>query len=274
MMKKSKILTTFMMMALGLFLVACGPSDEKLAEAEGARSLLLQARQAAEDTYLDITDSDNKDKLKELSDKTAEIEAIDFTKLNDKKIDAVLPTITELTDSYQSMGADMTAILKEETDVREEKAKHLERDVYFINKTGMNLSKLALYDVSRDETSDNYIGDGIYLLNGYSLMGVTLDIYADSTEWEFLITDDGGTDYVLSCSDLRELDPEGMTIVLEYDTKSQEGSAEPPTPEELEDARTEEITPEDAKAEKEDSEASKDSSEAASEDASKDKSGN
>lgn len=235
MMKKSKVLTNLAVAALGLMLVACGPSNEKLQEAEEARSLLLQAREVAEQTFMDITDSSNKEKLKELSGKASEIEALDFSKMDDKKIDEVLPSITEMTDEYQSLGVDMTAILDKETAVREEKAKHEQRDVFFINKTGMNLSKVVLHDLTKDLYSDNYIGEGVTLADGYTLMGVTLDIYKDSNEWEFVVTDEGGTDYVLSCGSIRELDQNGVTIVLEYNTNTKSGSAEVPTEEEEEE---------------------------------------
>ena len=72
---------------MAVLLVACGPSDEKLAEAEGARNTLILARQAAEDTYLDVSDTSQRAMLDSLSEKVAEIEQMDFTKMNDKKID-------------------------------------------------------------------------------------------------------------------------------------------------------------------------------------------
>ena len=203
---------------MAVLLVACGPSDEKLAEAEEARNLLAQAKQAAEDTYLDVSDTSQRSLLDSLSDKEAEIELLDFTKMNDKKIDEVLPTITELTESYQNIGKELSGVLTSETQIKEEKAKHKGLEVYFINKTGMNLSKIVLHDISANTYSDNFIGDGVTLQSGYTLMGVTLDIYSDSSEWEFIITDDAGTEYTLSCDSLKGEDLKGASIVLNYDS--------------------------------------------------------
>ena len=239
-MKKEKLLKTIILAALGAVLTACGPSEEKLSEAEEARSELVSARQIAEETFLDITDASNEEKLDELSKKAAEIEAMDFSKLNDKKLDELLPSINELTDEYRTIETDLAGVLNEETKEREEKAKHIKRDVYFINKTGMNLTGLLLHDKTMDAYSDNFIGSEAMLKNGYSLMGVTLDIYEDSSEWEFVATSDGGMEYFFTCGNLKELDESEVTIVLHYDADTKEGTAGIPTKEEIEEEEQEE----------------------------------
>ena len=223
---KIKKKTILMMIAvMALLLVGCKPSDEKLAEAEQARNLLIQAKQTAEDTYLDITDTTQRSSLDELALKEAEIEQLDFTNMSDKKIDEVLPSITELTDNYQNLGKELSTILTNEAGIKDEKAKHKGLDTYFINKTGMNLSKIVLHDITADTYSDNYIGDGVTLLAGYTLMGVSLDIYSDSSEWEFVITDDADNEYTLSCESLRGEALNGASIVLTYDSKEAAGTA-------------------------------------------------
>ena len=210
---------------LAVVLVACGPSDEKLAEAEEARNLLMQVKQTAEDTYLDVSDTSQRSALDELAGKAAEIEQLDFNKMNDKKIDEVLPTIAELTESYQNLGKELTTTLTNETGLKEEKAKHSGLDSYFINKTGKNLKSIVLHDKSANTFSDNYIGDGVVLADGYTLMGVSLDIYSDSSEWEFVLTDEVGDEFTLSCESLKGQDLGGVSIVLSYDSATGTGEA-------------------------------------------------
>lgn len=224
-MKNQKKYVPIIALIMAVLLVACGPSDEKLSEAEEARSLLAAAKQTAEDTYLDVSDTSQRIALDELAQKEAEIEQLDFKKLNDKKIDEILPGIAELTESYQNIGKELSNVLTDETKVREEKAKHKGLDTYFINKTGMNLTKIVLHDISADTYSDNYIGEGVSLLNGYTLMGVSLDIYADSSEWEFVITDDVDNEYTLSCESLKGQTIDGAAIVLSYDPAAAVGEA-------------------------------------------------
>lgn len=224
-MKNQKKYVPIIALIMAVLLVACGPSDEKLSEAEEARSLLVAAKQTAEDTYLDVSDTSQRIALDELAEKEAEIEQLDFKKLNDKKIDEILPGIAELTESYQNIGKELSGVLADETRVREEKAKHTGLDIYFINKTEMNLSKIVLHDLTADTYSENYIKDGVVLQSGYTLMGVTLDIYSDSSEWEFVITDDAGTEYILSCESLKGQSIDGASIVLTYDQAEAVGEA-------------------------------------------------
>ena len=56
-------------------------------------------------------------------------------------------------------------------------------------------------------------------------MGVSLDIYSDSSQWEFVITDDVDTEYTLSCENLKGEDLEGASVVLSYDSATATGEA-------------------------------------------------
>ena len=95
----------------------------------------------------------------------------------------------------------------------------------FLNKTGLNLSKIVLHDMTQDSYSDNFIGDGVLLNDGYTLMGVSLDVYADSSEWELIVTDEVNTEHHLGCDDLKGYSKENTAIELNYDPETGEGSA-------------------------------------------------
>ena len=224
-MKNRKRIIPIIAAMMAVLLVACGPSDEKLAEAEEARGLLLQARQTAEDTYLDVSDTSLRANLDDLAEKAAEYEQLDFNKMNDKKIDEVLPGIAELTESYQNLGKELSTVLTNETGIKEEKAKHSSLDTYIINKTGLNLAKIQLHDITANTFSDNYIGYDVIFGDGYTLMGVSLDIYSDSSEWEFVATDEVGNEYTFTCESLKGQSLDGASIVLTYDSKEGIGEA-------------------------------------------------
>lgn len=224
-MTRKKILITMITGVLMLALSACGPSDEKLSEAETARNVLVEAKTNAEETYLDISDESLRSSLDELSQKEAEIEALEFQKMNDKKIDEVLPEIKDLTEKYQNLLGNLSDTLKSETEVKEEKEKHTELTVYFVNKTGLNLTEIVLHDLTTDTKSDNFLGEGVTLGSGYTLMGVSLDIYKDSSEWEFIVTDDVNTDHSLPCDDLRTSSGDNQSITFTYDIETGTGAA-------------------------------------------------
>ena len=220
--KRSVLLTAMLMCAL---LVGCKPSEDKLAEAETARTQLLSARDAAEETYLNIADTSMRTELDSLGVKVTEIEAIDFTNMSDKKINEVLPTITELTESYATVQAKLTGTYQEETSVKEEQAKNVQVDAYFINKMGADISSVILHDLSADTYSENLIIGEQALTAGYTLMGVKLEIYTDSSEWEFVVTDTAGNSYNIPCDDLRTVVEKGVSITFEYDKEADAGVA-------------------------------------------------
>ncbi len=224
-MTRKKIILPILAGAMAFMLTACGPSDEKLSEAETARNLLVEAKNSAEETYLDISDESLRNALDYLAIKEAEIEAMNFSKMNDKKIDEVLPGIAELTGEYQGLFGNLSETLQSETEVKVEKEKHTELSVYFVNKTGLNLSKIMLHDLTQDSYSDNFIGEGVLLNDGYTLMGVSLDIYADSSQWEFVVADEAGTDHILTCDNLKDYSKANTQVELTYDPATGEGSA-------------------------------------------------
>jgi TolA-binding protein len=226
-MKKRNLFLIILIAAMAFCLTACGPTDEKLAEVDSAISLLKEARQEAENVYLDVSETDQRAKLDEMNEKVAEFEAMEFSKMkNDEQIDEILPSIQALTEEYQGIRSGLADVLKAETAVKEEKAKHTELDAYFVNKTGMNITKIVLRDVTRNTESENFLGDGVVLTNGYTLMGPALDLYEGSASWEFVITDDADTEYTLSCESLRGKETKGVSIVLTYDKEKGEGAAE------------------------------------------------
>jgi hypothetical protein len=225
-MNRKRITTTLMMFFMGAMLCACKPSDEKLAEAESARNILLEYREKTEEQYLDITEDTKRAELDELSAQVDEVTAVDFTKMRDKKIDEYLPTVTNLTQQYDEILKSLGIVYESEEAARVEAAKHLESQCYLVNKTGMNLTSVKLHDITQDTTSPNMLGDDVVLNDGYTLMGVILEIYADSKEWEVVVTDENGREYFLTCPSLLGENNDGMSLTLKYDTEKGEGLVE------------------------------------------------
>ena len=222
-MKKRVGLITILM---AVILVGCKPSEAKLAEAEEARLLLQQARQTAEETYLDIADTSLRSELDKLGVKVIEIEAIDFTTMSNKKIDEKLPEIAEIMKEYRDIQERLDGTFQKEQTVNAEKAKDVEISAYILNKTGFDISSIILHDLTSNYYSDNLIGEEDLLANGYTLMGVMLEINTDSSEWEFLVKDANDTQRVFSCQDLREVVEKGVAITFEYDAETDTGSVE------------------------------------------------
>ena len=219
----NKKIVTILIAAMALGLVGCGASKEKLNELQSYREQLSAARQAAEETYLDITDSSKRAKLDELAQRADEIEAVDFSRMNDKKIDEYLPEIQEVIDSYSDIQGYLDNTLDSENNANKEAAMNLQVDAYAINKTGMNLKEIVLHDITKDTYSANLMGDEVILNSGYTLMGLVLEIRLDSSKWEFVVKDENDTSYTLVCDSLIEYAKDGVSMTLHYDKELQSG---------------------------------------------------
>lgn len=225
-MNVKKIKTLMVIAACGLMLVACKPSDEKLAEAETARNTLVEYRDRAEQRYLDLTEESSRAKLDELSAQVDEVQAVDFTNMSDKKIDEYLPTVRDLIAEYSDMLGILDNVYDGEEADRVEASKHQEIECYLVNKMGVNLTSLKLHDVTTDAYSDNLLGDSVVLTDGYTLMGIMLEVHADSTDYELTASDENGKEYVFACGNLVGQGEDGMSITLKVDTESGEPVAD------------------------------------------------
>lgn len=208
-------------MIICMFLIACSASQEKIDEAAQAVETMKQARQAAEETYLDITDDSRKNEINILANEAKELESTDISKLGANKIDSFITKVSELTSSYQSMESDFSAILEQETLEREDRKKKTTYNVYVANRTGMNFSRVVFHDVKKEMSGDNLVGKDAVLPDGYTLMGSWIDIYTDSDEWVFICENEQDEElYYFRCEDLKGRNLEGKTLVLKSDPDS------------------------------------------------------
>ncbi len=224
--KDNRIKAVFVGALVCVLLVGCKPSQEKLNQALAARTQLIEARDAAEEKYLDIADTSLRSELNELGVKVSEIEQIDFANMSDKKIDERLPEIEAVLQEYAVVQSKLDGTYKEESEANAESAKNEKIDAYIINKTGFNIKSIVLHDKTKDTLSDNLLGDGVSLDAGYTLMGVVLEVHTESMEWEFLVTDEAGTQKTFECESLIGKANSGLSLTFNYDSATDAGTVE------------------------------------------------
>ena len=205
-------------------LVGCKPSAEKLGEIEGYVGQLRECQAAAEEKYLDIADTSLRPELDSLGVQAADIYEIDFSALSNKKIDEKIPEVLLLLGQYEDIQKKLDGTYQEEAVANEELAKNRQIDAYIINKTGFGINSIILRDVTTDTLSDNLIGVDETLEDGYTLMGVKLEIHTDSSQWEFIVKDVNGTQRVFACDSLKDASSEGISLVFDYDAETDSGT--------------------------------------------------
>ena len=217
--KKIKIIITAVL--LGALLASCGVSQEKIDEAGQSVEAMKAARETAQATFLDITDSSRERELDILGKEADELAATDINKLNSKKIDAFISQVKDLTVSYQSMNDEFAAILGEETKEREERAEHTFYDVYLVNNSGKDFTVVKFIDSNTMKTY-KLVDNGAVLKNGYTLMGIRMDINKTTDKWSFNCEEADGTEYFFVCEGLAGRDLDGATFTLTINSETGE----------------------------------------------------
>ncbi len=216
--KKIRVLLSVIL--LGALLGACGVSQEKIDEANQAVEAMKAAREKAEATYLDITDSSREKELEILGKEADELMTIEIAKLNNKRVDALVSQIKDLTQSYQSMNDEFVAILEEENKEKDQKAEHTFYDVYVVNNSGKDFTVVKFIDTNTMKTYTLVDEQGVVLKNGYTVMGYRMDINCTTADWAFNCEEANGTEYSFVVKDLagRDLDGAIFTLIIDSET--------------------------------------------------------
>ncbi|WP_022761765.1 MULTISPECIES: hypothetical protein [unclassified Butyrivibrio] len=209
--KKSLLVFTSLLTAF--ILSACGLSEENLAKMTETRDALTAQKNDTQTLYEKLTTEDYSDELSDFSAKYEEFNSLDFEKLKDKDAEELIPQMEALTQSYKDLYSKMDKSLEESIAAADEAAKHTEVLKHIENHTGYNLTSIIFKDVTTGAETENYLKEGSVLEPWQILSGVTLPLYADSTEWSFVTTDTEGNivEYPVSSE---ELNSDGQSIII------------------------------------------------------------
>ena len=216
--KKICMLLLTSMMTISL--TACGPSEEKLSEAQVALQAMDNARSIAQDTYGDLIDSSYGEQLESLVSASESFDELEYEKMNDKKIDEVLPSINELTSNFEALESSLLEIAEKEKEEAELEGRYIEVQGFIVNKTGQTITSIILRDEAEGTESSNLIIDGVELGSGETLMGIVFEVYVPTDKWNIIITTAEGNSYTAELEGLDEESLFGMT----FEGLSEDGS--------------------------------------------------
>ncbi len=219
-MKVKKKCMICLMSIMAISLTACGPSEEKLSEVQVALQAMDNARSIAQDTYGDLIDSSYGEQLETLVSASEKFDELEYEKMNDTKIDEVLPSINELTASFEALESSLLEISEKEKQEAELEGRYVDVQGYIVNKTGQTITSIILRDEAEDTDSDNMIIDGVELGSGEILMGIVFEVYVPTDKWSIVITTAEGNSYTAEVEGLDEADLFGMT----FEGLSEDGS--------------------------------------------------
>lgn len=205
-----KWFSLFMICSLFLFTAACGPSKEKMAEAQAKYTQLAEIHNQAVEAYKDVEDDSLDESLTKLREQVVEVGNYDLTELKDEEIDLLIQIMDSLIGSYEEHLAELSDIKGQE-----EAAVLVEIPLTVVNHTDFSFVLLKLYEKGDYDTHANVLENMETLAPGQALMGLVVLRDVDNTPWILVLEDTNDMKYELELS-VEGYSEEGVTLGLSY----------------------------------------------------------
>lgn len=173
-----KILISGLVLCLGLVLTACGPSKNKIIEAQAKYRELVEIHNQAVNAYDMINENSLNEELSTLSDKMAQLTEYNLYDMTDDEIDTLIETINTLNTSY-------SGYLKTIGEIKiSEDANYLDQISFsVVNDTNLLFSSLKLYERGESDLVTDVLDETTGLKPNQEIAGLTIYKDADNTPW-------------------------------------------------------------------------------------------
>ncbi|MCQ2081400.1 MAG: hypothetical protein MJZ11_07055 [Lachnospiraceae bacterium] len=180
-MKKLKYI--FVLMGAVILLTACGPSEEKIAEAQAKYRELVKNHNQVAKANSDLGEDTLSDELDKMVLKIEEIKAFNLYEMKDEEIDMVIDVMDSMNESY-------SGYLKTIGEIKlSEEAKVLSPVSFsLLNNTNMTFSKLSIMEKGEKDLVTNVLDMVSGFMPKQRLIGLTVYKDADNTPWIISVT--------------------------------------------------------------------------------------
>ena len=208
------ILTVCLMSCI--LLTGCGPSEEKIAEAQNKYAELTDLHNQVVEAHKTIADNSLDEDLVSLSEKLAQIDDFNLNEMKDEEIDTLIASMDTLMTTYQDF---MTSITQLKSN--EEAAVIVTIPVTLSNTSNLTFHKVMLFEKGDNSNRENILPDETSLSEGQHITG--LFIYRDvtNTPWILTLEDAESNSYEIELP-VKIYTEEGCTLTLIYDSETQE----------------------------------------------------
>lgn len=222
----------FYLVAVSMFcllMAACGPSEEKVTEAQQKYTDLIKKHNQVVEAHGNVSDGSYDEQLLSLREKITEVEAYNLNDMEDEEIDLLIQIMDSLITSYDEYEAALVQVKEQE-----EAAVIVTIPVTIVNNTGKAISALKLYEQGSEDSQVNVLENLTPLEAGQTLLGMMVRRDLESTPWILYVdygqaseeTDDAGSTDTESAKKeiilpVEEYEESGIELVLVYDEETQ-----------------------------------------------------
>lgn len=260
---KKRILSLIMICVFGFSVTACGPSEEKVLQAQQKYTELIEKHNQVVEAHNQVSDNAYDEQLLALREKITEVEAYNLNDMEDEEIDLLIQIMDSLIGTYDEFHVALTQV-KEQEDA----AIIVTIPVTVVNNTGKAISALKLYEQGNQELQVNVLQNLTPLEDGQTMTGLMIQRDAENTAWVLTVESGSGSEDVKSDDSqkddkekdeksgnaelilpVEEYTEEGIELILVYDEESEAivlAGPEEVSEEEAEDVAEESVAEESA----------------------------
>ena len=201
---------------LSVMLTGCGPSEEKIAQAQELYAQLADLHNQVVEAHKGISDDSLDQNLIALSEKVAQIKQYDLNEFKDEQIDQLMESMHSIMDSYEKYLETINQIKAQEA-----AAVLTSIPVTLSNNTEFIFQTLQLYSLNEPSQNSNVLEDISYFAPGETITGLMIYRDVSSTPWNLVLENADGTSYVLELP-VKEYDESGISLSITYDSETKE----------------------------------------------------
>lgn len=201
-------------LSLSLLLAACGPSDEKVSEAQEKYVVLADKHNELVAAHEAVDNSSYDSALSDLQEKLTTLQSYNLEEMTDEEIDSLIASMDDLIDSYEDYLVQLS-----DTREEEEAAVLTSIPLSLTNNSALSFSTVSLYEKGTTTARVNILSGMSALLPGQSLTGLVIERDVDRTPWMIYVETADGTNYEAELP-VDSYTEEGVSLSLTVDTEA------------------------------------------------------
>lgn len=201
-------------LSLSLLLAACGPSDEKVSEAQEKYAVLADKHNELVAAHEAVDNSSYDSALSDLQEKLTTLQSYNLEEMTDEEIDSLIASMDDLIDSYEDYLVQLS-----DTREEEEAAVLTSIPLSLTNNSALSFSTVSLYEKGTTTARVNILSGMSALLPGQSLTGLVIERDVDRTPWMIYVETADGTNYEAELP-VDSYTEEGVSLSLTVDTEA------------------------------------------------------
>ena len=195
-------------------LTGCGPSEEKIAEAQSKYTELVDIHNQVVEAHKTIADDALDADLVSLSEKLDQMDDFNLNEMKDEEIDTLITFMDTLMTKYQEFLTSITQIKS-----NEEAGVIVTIPVTLSNASGLTFHNVMLYEKGSSSSKENILAEEAVLADNQHITG--LFIYRDvtNTPWILKLEAADGNSYEIELP-VKTYTTDGCALTLTYDSEA------------------------------------------------------